>query len=379
MGQASDFLFAPLSMSQNNEATMSGKERQQTRGESTASNAQIGQPEPSLPDARDIKYAASESCFSGSPRTVADSPKAEHTARDVLPESSAFWALGRLLHSILVLGALDARNRYGGASSQIGEDNHHPEPVNASCDGTEMTPGPVKAVDSDHISTISLSSQRSFEATVHQDGIATEEMPVYLRASADANIGISVSSQPRSVLPNDFQGPDIETATGAQPLFQSFARPSVTPAGTEETQSLHYDDLAALTDDHNAGNGHANSGTSQRSSDLESEDETTSITSGDRRSNVARTVITGKYHRKSSPLEGCSRAPLTTNKASVPPIHTVTAARKPTLAWSPVRQASFQVTISDETEPEDATTDGTSDVERDALPPFNKLERKDSE
>ncbi|KAL8752578.1 MAG: hypothetical protein Q9184_005680 [Pyrenodesmia sp. 2 TL-2023] len=403
MGQASDYFFAPLPLSQSNNAEMPKKGCQTDRDSLTSAHSQTASPA-LLP----LREAEDQ-----------DVPNNEY------PGSSIFRGLGELLYSVLLLGALHAKERYLDASTQTKDADDDIDTVSQCSDGTLIggdgssdgsaamtavamegesdSTNPSEAEDpslrgayelvsvarsdSDEIISPSFDGNPSlqdaagdFEAKVVADGRIVEEMPVDLAMSAGrppprtGHPDLTATRTP----PRDRQG--SVTHSTAQLLFHSFSRPLVYPTETsaEQLTSVNYDELQPPIDDTDQSTGTPSSQFPSDMSDFDSEDEETDTihkSKGPRLMKSARKFLIGQYHGKKSPVRV-----RTANLVNVddPPIQTVSAARKPMVVRSPVRQHSYQPTMSDATESGDYLCDGGRDEDDEFLAPFNRLERRTS-
>ncbi|KAI4173837.1 MAG: hypothetical protein LQ346_008332 [Caloplaca aetnensis] len=352
---------------------------------------------------------------------------AEAEAQEILgdrnPGSSIFRGLGQLLHSVLLLGALDAKGRYLDDSTETDDAGDYIDTVGQSFNWTRIggyksndaateTKGENEGTDTpeaadpaasesyeavaadyldsnDHLyiktdgTPLPQGAVDEFDIKIDADGGVTEEMPVDSVNSADTQStgldppeALSAPGLPRQ--PEDHEGD-----SSAQPLFQSFARPAIYPAatGVEDAPSVDYDELQPPTGDTNGSIGSPSSQSVCDLSEAEPEDEATSTkleSKSSKLTNTARKLLTGRYHRKISPWKVQTRGSPKPMNADDPPLQTVAAARKPIIVQSPVRQHSYKPMMSDGTESEDLFDGGERDEEDDFLAPFNRLERKAS-
>lgn len=398
MGQASDYLFTPLPLSQSSDTDMPNKECQ--TGHDSLPSEQSQAAHPTSPSSR-----AAES---------QDVPNNEY------PGSFILRGLGEFLYSVLLLGALDAKERYLAASSQTNGDDDDIDTVSQCSDGTGIggdESSEVSAsmaaiameVESDStipseledsslrgayevVSVIYSDSDENIcpsldgnpflhdaagdsESKIDADGRITEVLPVSLAMSAD-------TPSPRTGYPDLTATPTpsgnthgSEIRSTAQPLFHSFARPSIYPTETsiEQVTSVNYDDLQTPTNDTSQGGGSPSSQLPYGMSDSETENEETESIhkpKGFRLMKSARKFLKGQYYRNKSPVTARTREFPKLMNTEDPPIQAV-AARKPMIVQSPVRQHSFQPMMFDATESGDY--DGEGDEEDEFLPPFNRL------
>ncbi|KAL8926565.1 MAG: hypothetical protein Q9208_002892 [Pyrenodesmia sp. 3 TL-2023] len=401
MGQASDYLFAPLPLRQSSEAEMPNQECQTDRDSLPSEQSQSARP--ALPSFEEAE--------------------AQDVRNDEYPGSFIFRGLGELLRSVLLLGALDAKDRYLDASMQTDGADDDMDTVSQYSDGTcirgdvtsEVSASmPAVAVEGESDSTnpsaaedpsrlgahevasvVYLDSDLGispmvdgiilphdaaayFETEIDTDDKLIEEMLVNLARSTDTQFPRPGYPEPTFTPTPPQHTRKSEDHSSALPLFQSFARPSIYPAemSAGEAPSITYDELQAPADE-----GHESIGSPSRlslhdMSDPEIDDEeTTTIhkSKGLRLMKTARKFHKGQYHQKKSPVTvGAAKL----MNADDPPIRTVAGARKPMIVQSPVRQHSYRPMMVDATESEDELGGGESGEDDEFLAPFNRLEKK---
>ncbi|KAL8715698.1 MAG: hypothetical protein Q9225_006305 [Loekoesia sp. 1 TL-2023] len=421
MGQASDLLFEPVPKDQRTGADMGD-----TKGNTIGSNIPSEQPTVFASEAED----GPPSFRSSSPEhQLSNSQETEDVAKGAFSGLSIFQGLSHLLHSVLVLGALDARDRFQDASAQVqnqsddidaaseapnqlassdeqatngvstsgGISMAHVSEENANGGLSETGEIPWREVDtvaldgsisseesgSQHDLYLPSKLQESVESTVSPDGTNTGQKPMNLQMPADQGIGTNNRPQPESVLAQASQGQSCQQIYDTQPLFQSFSRPSVSSIKQEadEAESIEFSDLRKATSTDEALNhGRGSSICSTHSSDAGSNDSGSSKPVRSRWLKTARKVITGQYHRKSPLHTALKKISKSTYKVSDPPIQTVTAARKPTIVQNFIRRTSHQPTVVEESEYDEDTSGETYyELDEDALAPFNKLEKEISQ
>ncbi|KAL8726185.1 MAG: hypothetical protein Q9166_006858 [cf. Caloplaca sp. 2 TL-2023] len=342
-----------------------------------------------------------------SPRPASARSAAEEVIENDTPYgSSNFRGLGHFVQSVMLPGALDAKNRFQGspsipgaycdesdeAGSEISDqesfissrakeelilENMEPLdlglPLFAIPDGFmkdmriaspqattgEKMPGRFSPKDSP-----SGGPEGRFITIFEADGTITEEMPVGIpKTDGKQNIAQEVSEQEAD--PTKLSGPH---ASGKKPLFQSFSRQIPTSFELETAEEFDYDDLARLRIEDDPPNTPAIPiSPSAPAREVKAEE--------------LKPFVTNPLSYL-NPFNWLS-ARASASKACGQPVQSVSAARKTTvitpeyLGYEPFQDYTEGEIWSDEGYV-DIDTDG-KEIEDDALPPFNKLERKEME
>ncbi|KAI4267403.1 MAG: hypothetical protein L6R35_006851 [Caloplaca aegaea] len=367
MGQASDFLFSPIPRSNNDDDHLLAHEESTTiRADSKPGRL------PSL-GGRDSPVAMPDSATSpeillhGNPR-VEEAPD-ESTSLG----SSFFRGLSQLLQNLPVLRAVDT---FYGIPTQTDEDN-------LIDSGNSSSDGPLSV--GDQIPNAQPSPNVSGARLEVNDKITKQES-MNLHQPPNRNMTGMLELQPESV--HTLADPEkvhCYNNGAAEPLFQSFGRPSSMQEDIEDVQSINYDDLFNPNDDDIPSNEYNSEDRTIYFSCDESEDDLpeSQIKPGrTTRSKSMRKVVKGDYHRKKSPQ--AKRADRRSDWIIVDqlPVQTLAATRKPTVVPSLIRQVSHQPTISDGLKSGSgllsSTVNAAGDTDYDALAPFNRLERQPS-
>ncbi|KAL8998944.1 MAG: hypothetical protein Q9188_006002, partial [Gyalolechia gomerana] len=141
MGQASDFLFTPVSKSQTNKTGMADNEDM-----AMDANTLNEQPSVSALEVQDTTSSYSTSSSEGQP---ADLSETGDVAKGAIFGPSIFQGLSHLLHTCLVLGALDARDKFLGTSAPVEEGS---DSVDAASESNDQNT-PSSELESDYTDT----------------------------------------------------------------------------------------------------------------------------------------------------------------------------------------------------------------------------------
>ncbi|KAI4169696.1 MAG: hypothetical protein LQ343_005518 [Gyalolechia ehrenbergii] len=136
MGQASDFLFAPVSKVQTNKTGM-------------ADNEDMNIDEQPSVSAIEVQDTTSSYSTSSSEAQPADISETGDVAKGAIFGSSIFQGLSHLLHTCLVLGAVDARDKYLGTSAPVEEGS---DSVNAASESKDQDAW-ISELESDYTDT----------------------------------------------------------------------------------------------------------------------------------------------------------------------------------------------------------------------------------
>ncbi|KAI4111326.1 MAG: hypothetical protein LQ345_006818 [Seirophora villosa] len=397
MGQASDSLFAPVATSNTND------EQAVAHNDATTIKADFGLIGPLSSGGRDTHVSAHDS---GTTSPGLEVPSYGNAGAEEVPSDygfsgfSLFRGLGQLLHSLLVLGAVDAKDRFHDAATQTEEDD-------VTDTGSHSSDGAC--------STRNQSPQARPPGMVLgaelgvNDKTPEEESAVNLHEPSSTKIGGMLDVHQKFALSQATPDKERGRREGAKPLFQSFGKPSSTP---EDIQSVNFDDLYDQDDDDNPSKDCNSNSQSVYFSDYEVEDDeddlpNTQIKPGRATwPKPARKVLKGNYRRKKPftrkqtyqcfdwisvedlPVRTIATARKPTGKRTHQcldwisvedlQVQTIAAARKPTVVLRPTRQISYHPTISDGSESESGLFFAAGDADRDALAPSNGVGKKDS-
>ncbi|KAL8940241.1 MAG: hypothetical protein Q9211_002371 [Gyalolechia sp. 1 TL-2023] len=349
---------------------------------------------------------------SSSASQAADSPGTDDVAKGGIPGSSLFQGLSHLLHTCLVLGALNARDKFLGALAAIKEDSDNFDAVNeltdhkASCSEVESdytdttdgvtTPSLSRENQTAYINGISegtLSEAASdgddtkekpesranyplawnardpLHSLAHPDGPLIEQIPVHSGLHRDPSIDTGDQPQPQAIQAEASRGQTYQDTTRPQPLFPSFTKPHLPspPQGTDESASQNFDNLSRVSRNLPP----SSLDTESSSSSDDPADKAPSPPTRSKWLCTPRKVITGEYRREPVQIpETRYEAYHTPYQHVDPPVRTVSAARKPTIIQSLVRRKSYQSTmVIGEVDTDGAVGETYSELEEAALAP----------
>lgn len=420
MGHASELLFTPLASKQNSKTEMSNERYQKARNDITTLDMENQNPGPSSPEDGSIQCAANPSNTSSS--GPAGDSVAEGIAEDGFLGFSNFRGLGQLLHNVLVLGAIDAKEKFQDTSTQTGGDDGDLDArseasddtfpagdetaiegsgskIAMELDGDSIISPPIDATEAareaaykvvsgghfggdenalDHEAQLTCDTRKDTKSELEADGTTTEEMPANLEKASFMTVANPDYLQPKSQHLEPSYRQYQDDCSHGQPLFGSFSRPSVSPilVSPNEIQSIQYDDLPrGSMEDDNWSKGSGSKDRSWHSSNVESEDEAVST---ELMSNCsqAQKAIEGHYYRTNTRAIVRTNRPSNSIGADDPRIQNMTAARKPVVVRSYVRHHSDQPIMFDGNEPDGKLLCAPADGDNDFLAPFNKLERE---
>ncbi|KAL9007975.1 MAG: hypothetical protein Q9173_006855 [Seirophora scorigena] len=369
MGQASDFLFAPVATSNTDD------EHVVAHHEATTSNTDSGLVGPPLAGGRRAHVAAHDS---GTTSLGPEVPPYGNEGAEEVPNDTAFLGfslfrgLGQLLRTLLLLGAVDAKDRFHDAATWTEEDDVTDAGSHSSDGGCRTCKQSPQA----RPPGILLGPELEVNGKV-----AEKEPAVNLHEPSSTKIGGMLTVHQRFALSQATLEKERGRHQGAEPLFQSFGKPSSMPEDIEDVLSVNYDDLYDQDDDESPSQGYNSNNQSVYFSDNEAEDDlpNTQIKPGRAAwPKPARKVLKGDYRRKKPLTPKRTYRCLDWISVDDLPVQTIPAARKPTVVSRPTRQISYHPTISDGPESESGLFFAAGDADRDALAPFNSLGRKDS-
>ncbi|KAI4169995.1 MAG: hypothetical protein LQ348_007190 [Seirophora lacunosa] len=394
MGQASDSLFAPVATSKTDD------EHVVAHNDATTIKADFGLVGPPSSGGRDTHVPAHDSDTASPGLEV---PSSGNAGAEEVPSDngfsgfSLFRGLGQLLHSLLVLGAVDARDRFHDAATQTEEDDGTDAGSHSSDGGCSTRNQSPQA----RPPGMALGAELGVN-----DKMPEEESAVNLHEPSSTKIGgmpdVHQKFAPSQAAPEKERGPH----KGVEPLFQSFGKPSSMP---EDIPSGNYEDLYDHDDDDNPSKDYNSKNQPVYFSDYEAEDDlpNTQIKPGRATwPKPARKILKGNYRRKKTltrkrtyqsldwtsvedlPVRTIGAARKPTGKRTHQclywisvedlPVQTIAAARKPTVVPRPTRQISYHPAISDGSESESGLFFAADDADRDALAPSNGVGKEDS-
>ncbi|KAI4089337.1 MAG: hypothetical protein LQ344_005469 [Seirophora lacunosa] len=389
MGQASDSLFAPVATSKTDD------EHVVAHNDATTIKDGSGLVGPLSSSGRDTHVPAHDSGTTS--LTYGNAGGEEVPSDNGSSGFSLFRGLGQLLHSLLLLGAVDAKDRFHDAATQTEEDD-------VTDAGSHSSDGGC--------STRNQSPQTRSPGTLLGAGLGVndntpeEESAVNLHEPSSTKIRGMLDVHQKFALSQATPEKERGRDTGAKSLFQSFGKPSSTP---EDILSVNYDDLYDQDDDDNPSKDYNSNNQSVYFSDYEAEDDlpNTQIKPGRATwPKPARKVLKGNYRRKKTftrkqtyqclekiSVEDLPVRPIGTTRKPTGkrthqcldwisvedlPVQTIAAARKPTVVSRPTRQISYHPAISDGSESESGLFFAAGDADRDALAPSNGVGKTDS-
>ena len=416
MGQASDFLLGPMPREAEHldeETSLRDSVAEETYTDTFTENSPT--------DVLEAHTANSNSGITSPELQTPDGPGAEGVLEDAFSGPSVFQGLSQLVHSLLVLGALHARNTFEDGHEDENDDFVAPsQSSDQPNSGDDETPNGVSALGGSDPITVSEDPHNgdvffmaaeffrqedeevAFDSLGASDGSGSQQALQSPSHNEDAQISTLSShivvaeplledsrtyAEPENRIdevplsdtleekPN--QGKRSESTSGVEPLFQSFSRPSVAimAEATDEGQSIDFEDLGNLASVEGTaflGHEEVRSDRSSNSSTTEPDGSTSGKSAGSKWLKTARKIVVGKLYRKRSPQDSPEEEG---NGIHDPPIRNVTAAQKPTIVRNLIRRVSHQPSVVG-----DAESDGSSlgDMDcrltEDALAPFNKLE-----
>ncbi|KAL8830407.1 MAG: hypothetical protein Q9170_005744 [Blastenia crenularia] len=396
MTQASNFLLAQAPSPQRSESATMNQDIQSTTPRSNDERPDTPSSNPQAP------FPATNGHNPSTCGPKSD-PEAEDVTQGAISRSSIFQGLSRFLHNVLVLGALQARERFEDeevadgekgddvnsateASAHVASSGDHVSDVTAvegKIDETDLKGGIEESLPSEATGakpSLPVSSKSSDDTTSNQqdtsesierpDGTIIEQMPVVLETNLNPHITTNPNPQPDPLPPVAPQEPPYQPpTTTTQPLFQSFCNHSIFP---EETESIDFEDLVHISSsaDHCPARSSPSSQTSSPGSKMQHFDP-----DGFKKTHEA---ITGRYFRKLSPGTVSTESTEAVYQSYDPPLQTVAATRKPTFVQNLVRRISHQPMVVEDVGGVEENMVGNygEEMEEDALAPFNRLERK---